>query len=138
MAPVKKSEPLFRSRRRQQSPECTFVVRTPVAWTRIHACTRVPMAYTTRTCVRARTYTYYAAPTCGPDLTKSGQMSIFNVAQVGAVRRRKTHPVHTRFAPICVRACLHTRVRPDSLFGSHVLYRWHRTSSPDFCHRSSE
>lgn len=39
----------------------------------------------------------------------------------------KTHPVHTRFAPICVRACLHTRVRPDSLFESHVLYRWHCT-----------
>lgn len=135
MAPAKKSEPLFRSRRRQQSPECTFVVRTPVPWTHIHA-----WRYTRRV-VRTCTYdAYYAAPTCGPDLTKSGQMSILNVVQVGAVRRRKpTRCIRASLLHACVRACPHTRARPDSFFGLHVLYRWHRTPSPtNSCCHSSE
>lgn len=138
MAPAKKSEPLFRSRRRQESPECTFVVRTPVAWTH----TRVAVYTARSTYIRARTYAYYAAPTCGPDLTKSGQMSILNVVQVGAVRRRKPTRCILRASCVhaCVRACPHTRDSARfALHGLHVLYRWHRTPSPsDFCRRSSE
>lgn len=79
-----------------------------------------------------RTYAYYPAPTCGPDLTKSGQMSIFNVAQVGAGRRRKpTRCIRASRLYACVRA--YTReFGPDSLFESHVLYRWHCISPSDF------
>lgn len=42
----------------------------------------------THTRVHARRYAYYSAA-CGPNLTKSDQMSISNVAQVGAACRRK-------------------------------------------------
>lgn len=68
--------------------ECTFV-RTPVAWTRVAythtytpSCVHILTSLTVYMCIRV------------PDLTKSGQMSILDVAQVG---KRRNSRVYTHF-----------------------------------------
>lgn len=101
-----------------------FSEPAPPGEPRVHICCSNPGrvdAYT-----RVAEYTRHVVrvllPSCGPDLTKSGQMSILNVVQVGAVCRRKltrcirASRVYNIHACVRVRACPHTRPRPDSLF----------------------
>lgn len=116
MAPAKKSEPLFRSRRRQESPECTFVVRTPVAWTH----TRVAVYSAARsTYVHVRTRT-----TRGPYMwARLNEIWPDVYFERGAGRCRaspKTHPVHTRFVRTCVRACVPTHAGLGQIRSSRI------------------
>lgn len=120
----KKSEPFFQ--RRQESAHL-FPGRVDARYTRVMRVQRVHACV--RACVRAWVRAYYAPlHACEPDLTKSGQMSILNVAQVGAVRRRRKP---TRCICASPRKYVRVFTRGQIRFSSHctcpsVLYRWHR------------
>jgi len=105
----------------EENPECTFVVRTPVAWTRtrthgecVRACLHIARVRVLRMWARLNEI--------WPD--------VYSVAQVGAVHHRKLTRAYAlrvcvrAYARTCVRACVraHTRgIRPDSLLmGLHV------------------
>lgn len=75
--------PFFEAGRRESQPSA-HLFEPRVAWTRARerAYTRARVLHD----VRARTHAgALRAAACGPNLTKSGQMSISNVAQVAAV-----------------------------------------------------
>lgn len=99
--------------------------------------THTRMAHTT--CV----HVLCASAACEPKLTKSGQMSISNVAQVGAACRRKPTQcicasrvctyIDMNVCRVCVRACPRTRLSQIRSLSDCtcllVLYRWHCTIS---------
>lgn len=150
VAPAKKSEPPFSLPAPSgESPEYTHLLFEP----RSRGRARRAYAYThgaRTTCVHVRVV--HATDACGPNLTKSGQMSISNVTQVGAACRRKptqclcASRVRTyvrTYVRAFVRACMHAHTHgPGQILSLSdctcllVLYRWHCISLPYFCRLS--